>query len=360
MRRRTPKRRALTVALAVVALSGFAVSQNPAGHDLPTAPVVLPGVPAPKTGIFVVTDSGLNPKLLKTKLGRVATVRPIAAGLEVSGVSAGHLAVTVHSMTETAFQMTTKGNPVRPEPLGADALGRLSQVNSAIVRYALARNFGQPLAAGAGPTLTRATYPAAKCPAIECAACAAPPLSASDCSSFERGKDDAYDAYLAKLAEQELWQTIVSAQSTLQFYGGMAGTLADLVAAATSTLGASSSSPNARGAATLLVQMARDGALEATLEGLGLPSLAGLTKEAGEARLRDAEAKRVLAGDALLQARKQWGACMNEGVGVGPAEGVAAADARDRKAAVIDYDGCRFRLHLGEGPECKIRDTACP
>jgi hypothetical protein len=352
MRRRTPKRRALTIALAVVALSSFAVSQNPAGHDLPTAPVALPGLPAPRTGTFVVTDSGLNPRLLKAKLGRAAAVRPIAAGLEVSGVSAGHLAVTVHAMTETAFQMTTKGNPVRPTPLGADALGRLSQVNTALVRYALARNFGQPLAPGAGPTLTRASYPAAKCPAFECAMCPAPPTSASDCSGLERGKDGAYDAYLAKLGEQELWQAIVSARSALEFYGGMAGTLADLVAAATSTLGSSAASPNARGAATLLVQMARDGALETTLEELGLQSLAGLTKEAGETRLSNAEAKRVAAGEALLQARKQWGACMNEGV--------ARASARDQKAAVIDYDGCRFRLHLGEGPECKIRDTACP
>lgn len=336
--------------LAVLALSGIALSQAPAGHGIATEPVALPGARAPLLGEFIVANSGLRVAELKRKLGKRSTVRSIAAGLEVSGVSAGHLAVTLHGLTETALQITSKGRQVRPEPLDPKTASALEQLNSAIVRYAMAANFGQPAIEGVGPSLGRARYPTDKCPVLECSPCAGAPQLAADCSALEQGKDKAYDAYMETAAHQELRQAVVSALGRTKFYGGVGGTIGDLVAAASLTIGSSSASTSARGLARVLVQMARDGVLEATLDGLGLLDLSTVVETDAKTKLTETEAARVAAGNALMQARKQWTQC-------------ATANGQDttaQKRALIAYDGCRFRTYLGESPECRVREAACP
>nr|AQQ74828.1 hypothetical protein [uncultured bacterium] len=341
-------RRAWPLALALLVVSGLGFSE-PASSGLSTEPARLPGVPAAKLGDFIVTDSGLTVAELKKRLGKASKVRAIAAGLEVSGVSAGHLAVTAHGLTQTALQITTKGRQVRPQPLDGAALSTLERLNDALVRYALSRNFGAPLPSGDTPSLARATYPGAKCAVLECSACTSTLAAPAECAPLERAKDGAYDAYMRAAALQEVWQGVVSALRGSKFYGGPGGTMGDLVGAASATHNAASASGAARGSATVLLEMARDGVLETTLEGLGLGDLSALPEAHAEARLAEAEAARVLAGNALLAARKPWSECMSRG-----------AAGAEGKRAVIAYDGCRFRSYLGEAPECRVRESACP
>jgi hypothetical protein len=271
----------------------------------------------------------------------------------VSGVSAGHLAVVAHALAETSMHLTQRGRQARPRSLTASDLTKLNALNDAAVRYGLSRNFGGSQS-GAGPTLGRSVYPVPQCWKMQCSDCGSPPPGGSDCSDLEPAKDAAYDAYMRAAASQEIWQAAVQARKDMEFYGGVAGMVGDMVSAASTVLTAGSASGPSKAAAKLLIEMARDGALEALLEELGIPGLSEMTAAQVEQRLAAAETARVAAAKALEAARKKWVECMNTPGAMTPAQLTA------HKQAVSRYDGCRYRVYLGEAPECKLEEVTCP
>jgi hypothetical protein len=341
------------VALCLAALTTLSFGQAHVGHAVPTTPVPLPGRPVPATGTFILTESGLSARTLGNKLGKGARVRDIAAGVEVSGVSAGQLAVAAHALAQTAMHLTEKGKQARPASLDAGELARLNALNDALVRYGLMHDFAGSLPAGTGPTITRSIYPAPQCFEMTCSDCGASP-SAEACAALEGDKDAAYDSYARAATIEEVWQATSRAMKSMRFYGAVAGTLGDLVSAASTTLLVGSPSAADQATATLLIQMARDGVLEALLRQLGIASLSETAPAQVEQRLQAAEAARVSAADALKLARGKWVDCTNRSGARAPSEQSAF------KSAVLRYDGCRYRVYLGQTPECKLEPAACP
>lgn len=344
---------AVLLGTAVVLVAPWTHAEVTPGHSVATEPRSLPGRVAASTGTFVLIGSDLPPAKLQARLGKGARVKPIAAGLEVSGVAAGHLAVVAHALARTPMQLTEKGKQVRPRALEATELELLAALNVALLRFALVHDFGAAPKPGPGPLVARALYPAPECWKMNCSDCGAAP-GGRDCAELEHAKDDTYDAYVQAATAQELWRAARQATKRMQFHGGVAGLIGDLVSAASTTQTSGTASERARAQAELLIEMARDGALEHALRELAVADLSELDASEVDRRFASAEATRTARARALEQARARWTTCMYTPVGE------TASELTTHKRAVTRYDGCRYRLHMGEPPECKLERTACP
>ncbi|MCH9681326.1 MAG: hypothetical protein K0V04_07830 [Deltaproteobacteria bacterium] len=350
----------LVLGLLIASVAGWASAHVSAAHPMPTSPHTLPGLgshPA-KTQTLVITGGNLELSALSNALGKSATVTKVGAHIRVKGVGAGHLAVVIHSLEGgPGASLSPLGTPGRAKDLTPSDLTNLRAINEGLVQYGLTRNFGQGFTGngdGEQSQVQRAVYPVPLCTKMQCDDCGSPPEGGLDCSDLKRKRDDALDVLAEREAKVAVWQAALQAHKDMAFYGGVAGMIGDMVSAATTVLSAGTATAAGRAGARLLIQMARDGALEALMAELGIPGLADMTEAMVQSQLAKAEAARVAAAKAYEQAHKAWVDCMNNPAAMSPAE------LNTYQTALSDWNSCRYNVYFGRAPECALVEFPCP
>ncbi len=350
----------LVIGLGLASTFGWAAAHTSAAHPLPTKQQPLPGVnsKAQVKGTLVITGGNLKLSVLRAALGKSATAVRVDSKIQVTGVSAGHLAAVIFGLKGgPGASLSALGQPGRSAPLTGADVKRLTAINGGLVRYGLSRNFGRGFVGdgdGESSQVQRAVYPVPVCTKMECDDCGSPPEGGLDCSDLKRKRDDALDVLAEREAKVAIWQAALQAHKDMAFYGGLAGMVSDMVSAASTVLTAGTATGAARAGARLLIQMARDGALEALMEELGIPGLSDMTEAAVATQLAKAEAARVKAAKAYENAHKAWVDCMNN-----PAS-MNAAELNAYQTALSDWNRCRYNVYFGEAPQCRLVEFACP
>ena len=349
----------LGVGIAIASASGWAAASSATAHPLPTQPQRLPNVTEARTNdALEIVGGDLKLSALRNALGRDASVTRVSGRIRVSGVSKGHLAAAVHGLIGgKGASITTQGHAARTRRLTAQEVDRLKAINEGMVAYGLTRNFGAGFDGdgdGEQSRVQRSVYPVPRCYRMECASCGDPPEAGLDCSDLKRARDDALDELSEHEAKVAIWQAALQAHKDMAFYGGIAGMIGDMVSAASTVLSAGTATGASRAAARLLIQMARDGALEALMEELGIPGLADMTEAMVEQELSKAETARVAAAAAYAAAHQAWVDCMNNPASMSPAE---LAQHRKELGA---WNRCRYNVYMGLAPQCQLVEFTCP
>ncbi|MEM7157874.1 MAG: hypothetical protein AAF799_33850 [Myxococcota bacterium] len=349
----------LGVGIAIASVSGWVAASSATAHPLPTQPQRIPGVEKASTSTTLeVVGGDLKLSALRNALGSKATATRVGGRIRVTGASKGQLAAAVHGLIGgKGASITTQGHSARTKRLTGREVNRLKAINEGMVAYGLSRNFGQGFDdAGDGEQsrVQRSVYPVPRCTRMECASCGDPPEAGLDCSDLKRTRDDALDELSEHEAKVAIWQAALQAHKDMAFYGGIAGMIGDMVSAASTVLSAGTATGASRAAARLLIQMARDGALEALMEELGIPGLADMTEAMVEEQLSQAETARVAAAAAYDAAHQAWVECMNNPASMSPAE---LAQHRKELGA---WNRCRYNVYMGLAPQCQLVEFPCP
>lgn len=341
------------VAVVFAAVSTATASDRadaPRGKTQPTA-----WKTAPHAQPLVIEGGNFKMNILRSELGSGVTVTSKGSKLEVRGCTPGKLATVVHGLIGGRnAHIADQGKAARKQNLSTRGRGSLNDFNLAMVRYGFARNFGGQVGADGSGKMSGSIYPVPKCWKMDCADCGAKPEGGPDCGDLEAAKDAAFDAYMEAAVRQQMWQTAYQAFKDAAFYGGVAGMVGDMVSAATTVLTAGGASGAAKAAAKIIVQMAKDGMLEAAMEEAGISGLADMTEAQVESKLSAAEAARVAANQALEAARAAWVKCMNN------PKRMNAAQKKKYLSDLAAWDQCRYNVYMGNEPQCTMREVACP
>lgn len=335
------------------------VSARSAAHPLPTQSSRLPGLrhDAPTNVPLTIHGGNLKVSALRAALPKGATASRVAGDIRVEGVGAGHLAAIVYSLKGgKKATIGPAGQAARPSALTKAERDAVNAINEAMIRVALSTNFGRGFTGEDGDKsrVERSVYPVPTCMKMQCDSCGDPPEGGLDCSDLKAARDRALDELFGAEATVAIWQAALQAHKDMAFYGGIAGMVSDMVSAASTVLSAGTATGAARAGARLLIQMARDGALEALMEELGIPGLADMSEAAVEEALSKAEKKRVAAAAKYAAAHKAWVDCMND-----PAA-MSASELAEYRDALKAWNRCRYNVYFGLAPQCEMVEVTCP
>ena len=335
------------------------VSARSAARPVPTQSSRLPGLrhTVPTDVPLTIHGGDLKMSALRSALPKGASANRTSGEIRVQGVGAGHLAAIVYSLKGGKNATITRtGQAARPKALTKAERDAVNEINEAMVRVALSTNFGRGFTGDGGDKsqVERSVYPVPTCMKMQCDSCGDPPEGGLDCSDLKDARDRALDELSEAEATVAIWQAALQAHKDMAFYGGIAGMVSDMVSAATTVLSAGTATGAARAGARLLIQMARDGALEALMEELGIPGLADMSEAAVEAALSKAETKRVAAAAKYAAAHKAWVDCMND-----PAA-MSASELAEYRDALKAWNRCRYNVYFGLAPQCELVEVACP